>query len=144
MFFMHGRGVGVRGERHACRWLRRRGWNVIHRNHVIGHDEIDIVAETPDGRTISCIEVKSTRTAAADLFRRIDGAKCRCLKRSARKVASRHPQHFIRIDLMTVEFQTLFRCRIRHWPAVIEDRTRQVRIRAGLEAVSPVGQDDRG
>ena len=144
MFFIHGRGVGIRGERHACRWLRRRGWNVLLRNHVIGHDEIDIVAETPDGRTIACIEVKSTGNTAADLFRRIDGAKRSCLKRSARKVASRHPQHFIRIDLMTVQFDSWFRCRIQHWPAVIEDRTRRVRTRAGLGPVFPAAGGCRG
>ncbi|MBG80571.1 MAG: YraN family protein [Phycisphaerae bacterium] len=121
MFFRSG-DLGDRGERQACRWLRRRGWNLLSRNPRIGHDEIDIIAESPDGRILACIEVKSTATREGDLFRRIDGAKQRCLRRSARQIAARYPRHFVRIDLMTVHFDRLFIARIQHWPSILEAR----------------------
>lgn len=51
--------LGVRGERYAARWLRRRGYRILHRNFTIGRDEADIVAAAPDARTLVIVEVKT-------------------------------------------------------------------------------------
>ncbi|MDG2422503.1 MAG: YraN family protein [Phycisphaerales bacterium] len=101
--------LGIRGERMAGRWLRRRGWRVLHRNHRIGPDEIDIIAESPDGRLVACIEVKtSSRKATTPPLRRVDGSKRHHMMRSARRVASGFPDKLIRIDVITVKMG--------HWP----------------------------
>jgi putative endonuclease len=55
--------LGDRGERLAARWLKRRGYRILHRKFTVGHDEADLVAVDPDGRTLVIIEVK---TRAAD------------------------------------------------------------------------------
>ena len=55
----HRRILGRRGERRAARFLRRRGYRILHRNLTIGRDEADLVALDPDGRTIVIVEVKT-------------------------------------------------------------------------------------
>ncbi|MHC4304088.1 MAG: YraN family protein [Planctomycetota bacterium] len=60
-----GRGgavLGDNGERLAARWLTRRGFRILHRKLTVGHDEADLVAVDPDGKTLVIVEVK-TRTA---------------------------------------------------------------------------------
>src|SRR5687767_4678096 len=54
--------LGVKGERAAERWLRRRGYRILERNLHVGKDEADITAMAPDGRTLVIVEVK-TRVA---------------------------------------------------------------------------------
>ena len=51
--------LGQLGERQAARWLRRRGSRILRRNLRLGRREIDLVAETPDGRVVIVVEVKS-------------------------------------------------------------------------------------
>lgn len=51
--------LGDRGERLAARWLRRRGYRILHRNLTIGRDEADLVAVDPEGRTLVIVEVKT-------------------------------------------------------------------------------------
>lgn len=48
---------GREGEVLAERWLRRRGWRVLHRRFRSGHRDIDLVAER-DG-TVAFVEVKA-------------------------------------------------------------------------------------
>ena len=51
--------LGVKGERAAERWLRRRGYRILERNLHVGKDEADITAMAPDGRTLVIVEVKT-------------------------------------------------------------------------------------
>ncbi len=55
--------LGDRGERLAARWLRRRGYRILHRNLSIGRDEADLVVVDPEGRSLVIVEVK-TRSSA--------------------------------------------------------------------------------
>ena len=48
---------GREGEGVAERWLRRRGWRVLHRRFRSGHRDIDLIAER-DG-TVAFVEVKA-------------------------------------------------------------------------------------
>lgn len=57
------RGVGPRGERVAARHLRRAGYRVLARNLRFAHGEIDILARSPDGRSLVVVEVKSRELA---------------------------------------------------------------------------------
>ncbi|MBK8249462.1 MAG: YraN family protein [Gemmatimonadetes bacterium] len=54
--------LGIVGEQIAERWLRRRGWRVLHRRYRSGHRDIDLVAER-DG-LVTFVEVKTRRGAA--------------------------------------------------------------------------------
>jgi putative endonuclease len=54
--------LGERGERLAAKWLRRRGYRVLHRRYAIGNDEADLIAVDPDGKSLVIVEVK-TRSA---------------------------------------------------------------------------------
>ena len=60
---IRGRGrrlrLGQSGEHEAAKWLRRRGYRILRRNLRLGRREIDLVAETPDGRVVIVVEVKS-------------------------------------------------------------------------------------
>jgi len=51
--------LGERGEQHAARFLRDRGYRILERNLSIGTDEIDLVALNPSGEIIVLIEVKT-------------------------------------------------------------------------------------
>jgi putative endonuclease len=51
--------LGLRGERHAARFLRRAGYKIIARNLHIGPGEADLVAVAPDRRTLVIVEVKT-------------------------------------------------------------------------------------
>ena len=81
--------LGELGERIAERWLRDRGWQVIHRRFRSGHRDIDLVVAQPG--LVAFVEVKARR---GDLFGDPVGAvnwrKQKELGRSARVWISRH------------------------------------------------------
>lgn len=56
--------LGRAGERIAERWLRRRGWRIVHRRFRSGHRDIDLVAEQVQERrrVVAFVEVKARRT----------------------------------------------------------------------------------
>lgn len=54
--------LGKWGEQYAADYLRAQGYSVIECDWRIGHRDIDIIARTPDGRTVVFVEVK-TRTS---------------------------------------------------------------------------------
>ncbi|MBG84302.1 MAG: hypothetical protein CMJ40_07145 [Phycisphaerae bacterium] len=115
-------GIGSVGERIAARWLRRRGWRIIDVNRRVGCDEIDVIAESPDGISVSFIEVKSSRQIDARLIDRVDEGKRARLRRSARRLASRFPRHRVRVDVMTVELSRWPWSRVHHYGNVVQYR----------------------
>ena len=54
--------LGRWGEQFAADYLRGHGYELIERDWRVGHRDIDIIARTPDTRTIVFVEVK-TRTS---------------------------------------------------------------------------------
>lgn len=58
--------LGRRGERIAARYLRRRGYRVLARNLRAPMGEIDLLCESPDGREIVVVEVKTRRAGGSD------------------------------------------------------------------------------
>lgn len=101
------RDVGRRGERLACRFLRRQGLRVLARNARAGRGEIDIIAH--DGSSLVFVEVKS-RTAAVRAeqtgLEKMDARKSRALRQSCRRYVRRMSgsSESSRIDVVTVEF----------------------------------------
>jgi len=53
--------TGDDGERVAARYLRARGFRILHKNFRLGHHELDLIAR--DGDTVVFVEVR-TRTVA--------------------------------------------------------------------------------
>lgn len=53
--------LGRRGERHAARYLRRKGYKIVARGTRSRRGELDLVAV--DGRTVVFVEVKTRRHA---------------------------------------------------------------------------------
>lgn len=53
--------LGDRGEGLAAKWLKKRGYKLLHKNYKLGKDEADLIAIDPDGSTVVIVEVK-TRT----------------------------------------------------------------------------------
>lgn len=51
--------IGRRGERLACRYLRRRGYALLCRNYAANRHEIDLVMEEPGTDTVVFVEVKT-------------------------------------------------------------------------------------
>lgn len=126
---LSGGGLGRRGERQACRFLRRRGMRVVARNVRAGRGEIDVVAL--DGSSLVFVEVKSrtVETRERDPARdrsgldKLDERKCRALRRSCRRYVRRLAPAFesCRIDVVTVEFERGGRVReIRWYPGYVE------------------------
>ena len=54
--------LGERGERAACRFLKRLGYKIVFRRHRERYGEVDIIAV--DGQTVVFVEVKTRRDAS--------------------------------------------------------------------------------
>ena len=81
----HAHTTGRRGERHAARWLRRRGLRILARNVRTPAGEIDLLAR--EGSWLVVVEVKTGRTADPDtLEARIDRTQRRRLHAAVRWV----------------------------------------------------------
>ena len=106
--------LGETGERIAERWLRRRGWRILHRRFRSGHRDIDLVAER-DG-TVAFVEVKARRGAGfGGPVGAVNWRKRRELTRSALVWIDRHgraPECY-RFDVIGVLVEGT-RVRIRH------------------------------
>ena len=107
---------GRRGERIAARWLRARGYRVLARNVQSVGREVDLVVESPDGRQVVLVEVKSSLDPVAVLARRIDPRQLRRLESVARSMHAgslvrRRPT---RVDVMLVHIGSCWRHHVRH------------------------------
>ncbi|MDP6693849.1 MAG: YraN family protein [Phycisphaerales bacterium] len=104
VFFARRRRIGQQGERHARRFLRRRGWRIVTKNLRIGKDEVDILAVSPKGETLAMVEVRSTADSQGDPRRTVGHKKRRCMTRSARQVLFLARKHRcqLRVDLIEV------------------------------------------
>ena len=106
--------AGLRGERLAGRWLRRRGYRLLARNIRRGRLELDLLAISPCGRCLVVIEVKSGAADADALAVRVDAAKRRRLAVIAVGVRSELNLSLpIRFDVVLVELVAGRRPRIR-------------------------------
>lgn len=118
------RALGRRGEREACRFLRRAGYRVLGRNVCSPRGEADAVCLAPDGRTIVIVEVKSRRrpddpdAAARQLPAEasVGVEKGRKLREVTRAIvrANRWDERPVRIDVVAVEWSQGRRPTVRH------------------------------
>ena len=95
--------LGLRGERAATRYLKRRHHKIIARNYCCSAGEIDVISA--DGDTIVFVEVKSRSSSdAQDPQETIGRAKWTRVERAARYYLMRHSvvDHPCRFDFVTV------------------------------------------
>ncbi len=57
---MHNRKLGLKGERAACRFLKRKGYKILEKNFKSPFGEVDVIARR--GEVIAFIEVKTRLT----------------------------------------------------------------------------------
>lgn len=118
--------VGVRGERVAERFLKKQGYRILGRNIRTKIGEIDIAAETPDGRMIVVVEVKAAEIGTTPASIRpeihVNRAKERKLAQVAADVAKRRgwSNRPIRFDVIGVELPRDGEPVIRHHIAAFE------------------------
>ncbi len=96
--------LGERGERLAARWLKRRGYRILHRNLTVGRDEADLVAVAPDGRTLVIIEVKTRASGAPGPEWGLTAHKGDTLARLAARLQQRPEfrDHPVRLDAVAI------------------------------------------
>ena len=118
----HKRLVGRRGERLAARYLRRRGFRILHRNFTIGRDEADLIARDPDGRTIVIVEVKTRTSDFLAPEVRINRHKQYRLARLASKLGRirRFADLPLRIDAVAIYWPEGGEPEIRHYASAFE------------------------
>ncbi len=120
--------LGRRGERAAAAYLRTQGYRVTGRNIRLAMGEIDLLAETPDRRTLVVVEVKSRIASDGDPARlperAITAAKRRKLVSLARAIKRMRGNEGrpLRIDVVAVEFNAGAggASEIRHYPNAID------------------------
>lgn len=118
--------VGVRGERAAERHLKRQGYRILGRNIRTRVGEIDIAAESPDGKCVVVVEVKAAtvkhRPATFQPEVHVNRAKERKLAQVAAVVAKRKgwTNRAIRFDVIGVELPDKGEPVIRHHVAAFE------------------------
>lgn len=96
--------TGKWGEELATEMLRGKGYNIIERDWHSGHRDIDIIARTPDSRTVVFVEVK-TRTQ--DIIMRPEDAVTEKKIRNIGLAANNYVKMFdvvdeLRFDLVTI------------------------------------------
>ena len=112
--------LGDRGERLAARWLKRRGYRILHRNLSIGRDEADLVAVDPGGRMLVIVEVKTRSSATPPPEAGLTRGKQRHLERFAARLGRRREYRDlpIRIDAIAIVWPQGGKPDIRHYKDV--------------------------
>ena len=118
----HRRILGRRGERRAARFLRRRGYRILHRNLTIGRDEADLVALDPDGRTIVIVEVKTRSSDYLAPEVKINRDKQYRLARLAGRLLKmkRYADRPIRFDAIAIYWPPSGAAEVRHYVGAFE------------------------
>lgn len=119
---MDARETGMRGEELAARYLRERGYTVLHRNWRCPPWELDLVARR--GGVLHIVEVKSRRSRSLTAPEEaMTPAKCKALYRAAcRYVEAFGLDVDTQFDLIAVEFDASGGHSLRYLPNVFTPR----------------------
>jgi putative endonuclease len=101
--------IGIAGEKIALRYLRNNGWRCIGKNIRFGKDELDILAVSPDEKTLAIVEVRSTLQKNKKPERTIDRRKRNAMLRVAKQLRLQAVKNkcALRVDVVTVRFGEL-------------------------------------
>ncbi|HRP61669.1 MAG TPA: YraN family protein [Phycisphaerales bacterium] len=114
--------IGVRGERLAADWLTTRGYTILHRNLVIGRDEIDLLALAPDRQTIVLVEVKTRSGRHVSPETAVNRSKQFRIMRAASKL-QRFQQYRnapLRLDVIAIIWQGQQEPELKHYEGAFE------------------------
>lgn len=99
--------LGLLGERHAARCLRRRGYRVLQSRALPGGVEVDLFCEAPDRRTLVVVEVKTRRPSVGGRAPELSvGAAKRVRLQRAVGAVRRHPRcqgRPVRADVVAID-----------------------------------------
>lgn len=110
---MSTKAIGNEGERIAMQLLAAKGYAIIERNAVVGHVEVDIIAES--GNRIVIVEVKTRAEGALDRRYGIDREKLRRLARAGDTyVRMKNLPHEVQIDAILVTNRADGSCDVEH------------------------------
>lgn len=116
--------LGVRGEKAAAKYLRRRGMKIVARNYRARCGELDLVAI--DARTIVFVEVKTRRSALTDHpAEAVTRNQQRRISRTAMAFIKRHKldDYPARFDIVAVTWpESSRRPKIEHFAAAFPYR----------------------
>jgi putative endonuclease len=114
--------IGVRGEKLAAKWLRRRGYRILQHNLPVGDDEADLIALDPDRRTIVVVEVKTRtdETPAPELS--VNRTKQFRMARLASRLQKQrdYRDHPFRFDAIAIVWPEGGEPSVRHHPGAFE------------------------
>ncbi|MEZ6190233.1 MAG: YraN family protein [Phycisphaerales bacterium] len=116
--------TGARGEQAAADFLKQNNYKIIARNLRNRFGEVDLVALTPDSRTVAIIEVKTAERADAMPELRVNKTKQHKLTALAAQIARRYrlENKPIRFDVIAVNLPPDADPIVRHYPAAFESR----------------------
>ena len=112
--------IGDHGERIACSYLKKKGWNIVATTLRYGKDELDILGIPPNENTLAVVEVRSTSRQLGNPESTMTHGKRKSMARIARKVRGEALKYNceLRFDLITVR---LFHKKphIRHYEGIL-------------------------
>lgn len=120
--FQRTQSIGARGEQAAVKALKKKHYRVMARNLRNRFGEIDIVALTPDRKTVVIIEVKTAEAPNALPEARVDHHKQRRLTALAAQAVRRYKLQNkpIRFDVIAVNLPPDAEPLIRHYEAAFD------------------------
>jgi putative endonuclease len=97
--------LGPRGEKIACRFLRRAGFRILAKNYRCPVGEADIIALDARAGAIVFVEVKTrSSNAAVEPYSAVNADKKRRMKKIAAYYVAKHPaeDYAIRFDIISI------------------------------------------
>jgi len=114
------KAIGLKGEKIARVYLKKRGWRIVSKNVKFGVDELDILAVSPNESILAIVEVRSTDRHAGNPEATITARKKKAMRRVANQVKSRAEMHNfdLRVDVITVRLSPTIPA-VQHYKGVI-------------------------
>lgn len=114
--------LGDKGEIFAAKWLKKRGYKLLHQNFKIGKDEADLIALDPDGTTVVIVEVKTRSSSEPAPEASINRKKQFNLSRLATKLIKRKEYNGrpFRFDAIAIVWPYGEEPQIKHYEAAFD------------------------
>ena len=108
---------GPRGEKIACRFLRRAGFRILAKNYRCPVGEADIIALDPKAGAIVFVEVKTRNSnKIVEPYSAVNSDKKRRMKKIAAYYVTKHPagDYAVRFDIISIVLQPQCKPQIEH------------------------------
>lgn len=108
---------GPRGEKIACRFLRRAGVRILAKNYRCPAGEADIIAFDPKADAVVFVEVKTRKSnAVVEPYSAVNADKKRRMKKIAAYYQQKHPvgDYTVRFDIISIVLPENGEAKIEH------------------------------